>query len=158
MTTGLTTVNLTVYTWRSVWRPVVAPCLQTGRHIDRHVWTRFNIAAVLHVNCNPKCYVLFYSMPGLPTRNGWLFLLMYLFFPARQMCIVVIAFCQWWNKRNIIIIFAVILELLRPFSPPLLSRPIIFFNAIHGYDWLWSMNSFLAKAQVQCKRFPIPLL
>jgi len=41
MTTGLKTVNLTVHTWRSVWRPVVAPCLQTGRHTDRHVWTRF---------------------------------------------------------------------------------------------------------------------
>ena len=28
------------------------------------------------------------------------------------------------NENNNIIIFAVILELLRPFSPPLLSRPI----------------------------------
>jgi len=42
MTTGWNTVNLTVHTWRSVWRPVVAPCLPTGRHTDRHVWTRFN--------------------------------------------------------------------------------------------------------------------
>jgi len=41
MTTGWNTVNLTVHTWRSVWRPVVAPCLPTGRHTDRHVWTRF---------------------------------------------------------------------------------------------------------------------
>jgi len=48
--------------------------------------------------------------------------------------------------------FAVILELLRPFSPPLLSKPIKNFVMLSTVTIDWSMNSFLAKAQVQCKR------
>jgi len=69
MTTGLKTVNLTVYTWRSVCKPVVIPIVMCKRPITlrgpHHFWcapvtqqplpTKFGIKVVTATYCSSDC-------------------------------------------------------------------------------------------------------